>query len=71
MSTGTELYAMDSVLTRYTFNISNSLSYQIEQKVSFMIQPRPRYIPIWLWERILKMVLTIAYHPQITKEIVK
>ena len=35
----------------------------IERRIELTVQPKPRWMPTWLWHRILARVLVIEYAP--------
>jgi hypothetical protein len=35
----------------------------IEEQIKLALQPRPRWLPEWVWRRVIGRLLVIEYHP--------
>ncbi len=46
-------------LDSFTFRVQVEKALMIEQRIELVLQPRPRYLPDFLWRKILRRLLVI------------
>ena len=56
-------------LAQAQITLGDGIAYQIEQKVSALINPKPKRMSAKTWENMCRKVLTLAYHPQSIKRV--
>lgn len=56
------------IISEQVNKASKELSYKIEQHIRVRIQPKPKWLPNFLWEAILKRLLVMEYfRPTLTE----
>jgi len=50
-----------NLLDEIIVNACNEMSFKVEQQIKVCLQPRPEYLPEFLWKAILKRLLVLQY----------